>query len=88
VTQRATTWNRYELWRAGQLIKTELELFTLQWYGLSEFSAMLHDAGFPQVTIDADYRAASTRQKAAGCGHSRPPATEIPHPNWPARPSR
>ena len=67
---------------------SELELFTLQWYGLSEFSAMLHDAGFPQVTIDADYRAASTRQKAAGCGHSRPPATEIPHPNWPARPSR
>ncbi len=57
VTQRTTTWNRYELWRDGHLIKTELEPFTLQWYGLSEFSAMLHDAGFPHVTIDAGYRA-------------------------------
>jgi hypothetical protein len=27
--------------RAGGLIKTELEPFTLPWYGLSEFSAML-----------------------------------------------
>jgi SAM-dependent methyltransferase len=56
VAQRMTSWNRYELWRAGELIKTELEPFTLQWYGLSEFSAMLRDAGFPHVTIHADYQ--------------------------------
>ncbi len=57
VAQRTTSWNRYELWRAGELIKTELEPFTLQWYGLSEFSAMLHQAGFQHVTIHADYQA-------------------------------
>jgi hypothetical protein len=52
VAQRTTSWNR----RAGELIKTELEPFTLQWYGLSEFSAMLHEAGFHHVTIHADYQ--------------------------------
>jgi hypothetical protein len=56
VAQRATSWNRHELRRAGELIKTELEPFTLQWYGLSEFSAMLHEAGFHHVTIHADYQ--------------------------------
>jgi SAM-dependent methyltransferase len=57
VTQRTTTWGRYELWRDGELIRTELEPFTLQWYGLGEFSAMLRDAGFGQVTVHADYQA-------------------------------
>jgi hypothetical protein len=39
------------------LIRTELQPFTLQWYGLEEFSAMLRDAGFPQVTVHGDYHA-------------------------------
>jgi len=55
--QRTTGWLRYELWREGELVRTELQLFTLQWYGLGEFSAMLRDAGFPQVSVHADYHA-------------------------------
>jgi hypothetical protein len=44
VAQRTTSWNRYEPWRAGELIKTELEPFTLQWYG---HSANAPRSGFP-----------------------------------------
>src|SRR5215467_9206407 len=57
VTQRTTGWLRYELWREGELVRTELQLFTLQWYGLAEFTAMLREAGFRQVTVHADYQA-------------------------------
>lgn len=57
VTQRTTGWLRYELWREGELVRTELQLFTLQWYGLGEFSAMLREAGFQQVAVHADYQA-------------------------------
>lgn len=55
--QRMTFWNRYELWRDAELIRTELQPLTLQWYGLAEFSAMLSDAGFAQVTVHGDYQA-------------------------------
>lgn len=73
VAQRTTSWNR----RAGELIKTELEPFTLQWYGLSEFSAMLREAGFHHVTIHADYQTGQHPGTGkAGCGHSKPHATE------------
>ena len=57
VAQRTTGWLRYELWREGELVRTELQLFTLQWYGLAEFTAMLREAGFRQVTVHADYQA-------------------------------
>jgi hypothetical protein len=88
VAQRTTSWNRHELWRAGELIKTELEPFTLQWYGLSEFSAMLREAGFHHVTIHADYQTGQhpgtgkqdvdirshTRLRASAPGPRHPPA--------------
>ncbi len=51
---------------------TELQPFTLQWYGLGEFSAMLRDAGFPYVSVHADYRAG---QHPAD-GSDRPPAPQ------------
>ena len=57
VTQRTTGWLRYELLRDGELVRTELQLFILQWYGLGEFTAMLREAGFQQVTVHADYQA-------------------------------
>ena len=74
VTQRTTSWNRYELWRAGELIKTELELFTLQWYGLSEISAMLRDAGFSRRQGAGAYRrpASGTRSSLWGAKRSSP----------------
>jgi hypothetical protein len=84
VAHRTTSWNR----RAGELIKTELEPFTLQWYGLSEFSAMLREAGFHHVTIHADYQTGQhpgtgkqdvdirshTRLRASAPGPRHPPA--------------
>jgi SAM-dependent methyltransferase len=57
VTQRTTSWNRYELWRAGELIKTELEPFTLQWYGLSALTDKRKPAGsFRRQLPNADGR--------------------------------
>ncbi len=55
VAQRSDSWNRYELRGDGQLIKTEQPV-TLKWYELDETSAMLHDDGFPEVTVHGDYQ--------------------------------
>jgi SAM-dependent methyltransferase len=52
-----TSWGRYELWRDGRLIQSELEPFTLQMYDLDEFADLLHDAGFATIAVHADYQA-------------------------------
>ncbi|CAO5183066.1 Methyltransferase type 11 [Frankia sp. AiPs1] len=52
-----TSWCRYELWRDGVLVHTELEPFTLQRYDLAEFATLLGDAGFTDITIHSDYQA-------------------------------
>ncbi len=51
------TWGRYELWREGRLVRTELEPFTLQRYDLDEFTGLLRAAGFTTITVHADYQA-------------------------------
>ncbi|MGF7234101.1 MAG: class I SAM-dependent methyltransferase [Frankia sp.] len=53
---RLTSHNRYELWRDGRREQTEDELFELQLYGLGEFTTMLRNAGFGQITIHTDYQ--------------------------------
>jgi SAM-dependent methyltransferase len=50
------SWGRYELWRDGTLVHSELEPFTLQMYDLDEFTELLHEAGFATVTVHADYQ--------------------------------
>ncbi|MBD0676207.1 class I SAM-dependent methyltransferase [Streptomyces sp. CBMA156] len=59
VAQRTTRWMRYELWKDGALTRTELQIFSLLWFGLAEFTAMLHRAGFTGVTVHGGYRAGS-----------------------------
>ncbi|MEX5631774.1 hypothetical protein [Parafrankia sp. FMc2] len=39
-----------------RLVHSELEPFNLQMYGLDEFTALLHEAGFAAVTVHADYQ--------------------------------
>lgn len=46
---------RYEKWRSGKLIQTELERYPLRWYGVEEFRMILELAGFTDITISADY---------------------------------
>lgn len=53
--QRTTEWLRYELWREGVLRRSELQIFSLLWFGLAEFTALLNAAGFTSVTVYGDY---------------------------------
>lgn len=46
---------RYDKWRDGELVKSELQRFPLRWYGLEEFELVLKSAGFNDVVVSADY---------------------------------
>jgi SAM-dependent methyltransferase len=47
---------RYEHWRDGNLIRTELDLFKLRWWGVYEFALALRAAGFTDVQVSGNYR--------------------------------
>jgi hypothetical protein len=53
---QTTRWLRYEKWDNGALIATELQPFRLQHWSISEFTGILREAGFHQITVTADYR--------------------------------
>lgn len=55
VQQRVTRWLRYELWRDGRLIETQLQNSGLLCFGVHEFCQMLHEAGFDDVAVHGDY---------------------------------
>ncbi len=57
VANQTTRWLRYEKWHAGALVASELQLFRLQHWSVSEFEQMLVGAGFISITVTADYRA-------------------------------
>ncbi|WP_292896813.1 class I SAM-dependent methyltransferase [Nitratireductor sp.] len=59
--QRQTTLSqlRYEHWRDGRLVASEIQLFHLRLWGLLEFELALRSAGFVQVDVFADYRTES-----------------------------
>ncbi|WP_054955650.1 class I SAM-dependent methyltransferase [Paenibacillus dakarensis] len=46
---------KYEKWRNGKLIQTELQRFALRWYGVQEFKLVLESIGFSDVIVSADY---------------------------------
>jgi SAM-dependent methyltransferase len=47
---------RYDKWRAGAWVCSELQRFALRWYGLNEFRHLLTDAGFTDIIVSGDYR--------------------------------
>ncbi len=47
--------NRYEKWRNGTLIQSELEKFPLRWYGVEEFKTILELVGFENIVISSGY---------------------------------
>lgn len=55
IKQFRVSQTRYEKWRSGKLIQTELERYPLRWYGVEEFRMILELAGFTDITISADY---------------------------------
>mgnify|MGYP001253998525 CR=1 FL=1 len=55
INQFTISHNRYEKWRDGVLVQTELERFPLRWYGIEEFKMLLEKVGFEDIIISADY---------------------------------
>lgn len=46
---------KYDKWENGSLVASELQNFTLKWYGINEFTDILTKVGFINVTVSADY---------------------------------
>ncbi|KHF38932.1 class I SAM-dependent methyltransferase [Halalkalibacter okhensis] len=56
INQYSVSHHRYEKWRNGVLLQTELERFPLRWYGIEEFKIVLEQIGFEDIVISADYK--------------------------------
>ncbi|WP_335988958.1 class I SAM-dependent methyltransferase [Glycomyces sp. MUSA5-2] len=52
---RVVRWLRYELWRKGRLVETQLQNSGLLCFEVEEFLQVLHEAGFADVTVYGDY---------------------------------
>lgn len=46
---------KYEKWRQGKLIQSELQRFAIRWYGVEEFKLVLQSIGFSEVVVSADF---------------------------------
>ena len=55
LTQRAKTTYRYERWRDGNLVETQLDLMSQRYWGLEEFRLALQAAGFTQIGVTGGY---------------------------------
>lgn len=55
VSQVTTELHRYELWEDGVLQKTELEEFSLRWWGANELALAFEAAGFTDIVISGGY---------------------------------
>ncbi|MCM3784567.1 class I SAM-dependent methyltransferase [Neobacillus mesonae] len=53
--QYKVSYLKYEKWRNGTLIQTELQRFALRWYGVEEFKLVLESIGFTDVVVSADF---------------------------------
>ncbi len=56
VRQRRVTHDRYERWREGRLVESELEVMAFRIWGLKEFEMALAMAGFVQISVGADHQ--------------------------------
>lgn len=56
INQYTISHGRYEKWREGVLLQTELERFPLRWYGVEEFRLILESIGFKNIAISSDYK--------------------------------
>lgn len=56
IQQYFVSQGRYERWRDGRLVETELERYPMRWYGVEEFKAILEKVGFNDISISAGYQ--------------------------------
>ncbi|MBS4196823.1 class I SAM-dependent methyltransferase [Lederbergia citri] len=55
IQQRTVTHIKYEKWKDGKLIDTELQRLVLSWYGVEEFKLILHNIGFVNISVSSGY---------------------------------
>lgn len=55
INQFSVSHHRYERWKRGKLLDTELERFAMRWYGVEEFRTILENHSFGDIVISADY---------------------------------
>lgn len=65
--QTTISQHRYEHWHKGELVKTELELFSLRWWGIYEFELLLRQAGFKHIKRSADYQYGVEPSNGSSC---------------------
>lgn len=56
INQYTVSHGRYEKWREGVLLQTELKYFPLRWYGVEEFKSILESIGFKNIVISSGYK--------------------------------
>ncbi|MBF0363376.1 MAG: class I SAM-dependent methyltransferase [Oligoflexia bacterium] len=54
--QKSVNYLRYEKWKDGRLLDTELQKFVLRWFGIEEFKLILKEIGFSQIHITSNYQ--------------------------------
>jgi len=47
---------KYEKWKNGKILQTELQRFPLMWYGYYEFFLLLESIGYQDIRISTDYK--------------------------------
>ncbi|CAH8713091.1 class I SAM-dependent methyltransferase [Paenibacillus thiaminolyticus] len=55
IHQYSVSYLKYEKWREGALIQSELQRFALRWYGNEEFKLVLESIGFSDIVCSTDY---------------------------------
>lgn len=55
LNQVTVSYLKYEKWRQGKLVETELQRFAMRWYGIEEFKLVLESIGFSEITCSSDY---------------------------------
>ncbi|MBT1154758.1 class I SAM-dependent methyltransferase [Aminobacter anthyllidis] len=63
IAQTTVSQLRYEHWRHTKLVDSELELFSLRWWGVNEFAMSLREAGFTDVVASGNYQYGRAPQK-------------------------
>jgi ubiquinone/menaquinone biosynthesis C-methylase UbiE len=65
INQRVISLLKYEKWKDGELVKTELQRLPLSWYGVQEFKLILENAGFADITISGNYKYGAAPEDAS-----------------------
>lgn len=54
--QRRVSLDRYDRWRGGRLVESEVEVLATRLWGLKEFELTLKEAGFADISVCGDHR--------------------------------